>query len=217
MTTNRKEVIPMSIDSFKVDDLTVEIEQDECPGNPRTDWDNASQFFISGGRNFIDLDEVKAPLDPQDYSGSEEFMQAVEKEFPGCEILPIYRYEHSGVAYRTTPFHDPWDSGWVGFVLCTRETMIKEWGKKIVTKKVRDMARECMVSEVECYSQWANGEVYSYAVRDSNGEYLDSCGGFYGFEYCKIEAEEAAGHLVAKQQKEAQYQETVMAGLCAGD
>lgn len=46
---------------------------------------------------------------------------------------------------------------------------------------------EALRSELEVWSQYAAGDVYGYVVEDSYGETVDSCWGFYGFEYAQGE------------------------------
>ncbi len=195
-----------AIETYKHAGLTVEIHADDSPESPR-EWDNAGKLVIYGGGNYISLNELGGTYFPtQDYSGWDELDKKVCECYPGCELLPVFRYEHSGVAYNTTGFalYDSvgWDWARVGFILCERDTMIREWGKKLATRKVREQARACLNAEVETYSQWANGEVYGYIIKDENGhdmdELADSCWGFYGFEYVKQEAESAADSIAPK-------------------
>ncbi len=176
-----------AIETIEQEKVTIKLYQDFAPENPRQ-WDNPSKLLIFGGRNCIDVNELDMTIRTEDYSGWEEIEQVVMDAFPGCELLPVYRYEHGSVAYNTTGFSCPWDSGRVGLIVCTRETMIEEWGKKRATKAVREKARKYMAGEVETYSQWANGDVYGYVVEDKEGNHLDSCWGFYGIDYCREEA-----------------------------
>ena len=174
--------------------LTIEIDTDEDCRNPRKDHDNAGKLVIYEGHDFMGVNELGGTFfPPQDYPSWDALDDAVQAAFPKAEILPVYRYEHSGVAYNTTGFNDPWDSGRVGFTLCTYATMLHEWGKKIVTKGVREKARACMVSELSEYSAWANGDCYAFAVLDPDGEELESCCGFIGdIDYVKSQAEASA-------------------------
>ena len=187
--------------------LTIEIETDEDCSNPREN-DNAGKLFIAEGNNYIGVNELGKVFDSFEHTDWDGVDAEVLAAFPKAEILPVYRYEHGGVAYNTTGFSCPWDSGRVGLVLCTYETMLHEWGKKIVTRKVREQARACMVSELEEYGSWANGDCYGYTVLDPDGEELDSCWGFIGdIDYVKSQAEASADaeapRLPSKEAKEA--------------
>ena len=33
------------------------------------------------------------------------------------------------------------------------------------------------------FNQWENGEVYHYSIDDEDGELIDSCGGFFGYDH----------------------------------
>ena len=43
-----------------------------------------------------------------------------------------------------------------------------------------DERKKYAISDLLEYTQWANGEVYSVTIEDSNGGYIDSCAGFIG-------------------------------------
>lgn len=43
-------------------------------------------------------------------------------------ILPLYLYDHSGLAMSTSDFGDRWDSGCVGFIYMDKDTAMKELG-----------------------------------------------------------------------------------------
>lgn len=43
-------------------------------------------------------------------------------------------------------------------------------------------------SELQTWQQWAQGDVYAITVESPTGEMIDSCGGFYGFDYAMEEA-----------------------------
>jgi hypothetical protein len=55
---------------------------------------------------------------------------------------------------------------------------------------------ELVESIVEVWNQYLSGDIWGYCIKDSSGEVLDSCFGFYGFDYCKSEAIEAAKGLI---------------------
>ncbi len=78
--------------------------------------------------------------------------------------------------------------------------------EKAKQQAARDMAK----SICELYTDYCNGNCYCYAVSDTETEeVLDSCGGIYGFEYCKTEATETAQHHSEK--IEALNKETALA------
>lgn len=96
-------------------------------------------------------------------------------------VLPLYIYEHSVVSIATTPFGCKWDSSQLGYVFCTKEKALEEFGGKKVTKKVREKCFSNFVAEVQDYDTWQKGEVYRFNA--SYGDEEDSCGGFYGTDW----------------------------------
>ena len=175
--------------------LTVNIYLDEDAESPRT-WDNLGKLLIFGRYGYQEVNELDRQYRTADYSGWSEFSEAIVADFPGAEILPVFRYEHGIVLYRTTGFSCPWDSCQVGFIVCPREDIVKEYSLKRVTEKTRGKVRQVLVAEVAAYSQWAYGDVYGFIITDSTGNSInldgDSCLGFYGIEACKTAANEAA-------------------------
>lgn len=181
------------IESYEHNGAKIDIHYDEDTSSPRED-DNIGMLVIFEGGNHMGINETDHNYDPDDYAGWDEMEAAVLKDYPGAELLPVYRYEHSQVAYSTKSFvgraqHAEWDSGRVGFILVPREKMLEEYGTTRCTKAIRAKTRTYIEGEVETYSQWANGEVYGYIIKDEDGEEIDSCWGFYGIDYCKEEAE----------------------------
>lgn len=101
--------------------------------------------------------------------------------------FPVYALVHGTSALSLTPFTCPWDSGRSGTVTVDKDQVDSE-----------ETAREVAKSHVEAFSQYIGGDVYGYEITDESGEMLDSCWGFYGFDYCKREAASAAANLLSK-------------------
>ena len=66
-------------------------------------------------------------------------------------MLPLYLLDHSGLAMNTSGFHDPWDSGQVGWIYVSKEAALKEFGGEKMTGAVRKQAEDLMRSEVAAY------------------------------------------------------------------
>lgn len=111
-----------------------------------------------------------------------------------CEaiILPVFLYDHSGLAMNTIGFHCPWDSGQVGFVYVTLEEVRKEFGAKRVTKAFRNKAEDVLRGEIVDYDAYLGGRVQGYVI-EQNGAEIDACWGFVGdYEtHCLQEARHA--------------------------
>lgn len=56
-------------------------------------------------------------------------------------MLPLYLLDHSGLAMKTTSFHDPWDSGQVGWIYVSKEDALKEFGGEKMTGAIRKRRR----------------------------------------------------------------------------
>ena len=94
-------------------------------------------------------------------------------------LLPVFLYDHSGLAMNTIGFHCPWDSGQVGFVYVTLEAVRKEFGVKRVTKALREKAEDILRGEIVSYDAYLGGRVYGYVI-EQDGEEIDACWGFVG-------------------------------------
>ena len=78
-------------------------------------------------------------------------------------------------------------------IYATRETIFKEYGRKRMSRKLWKTACECLHAEHETYEMWLNGDVFGYTIMDmETGEDVESCWGFYGFDYCLEQAKEIA-------------------------
>lgn len=100
--------------------------------------------------NFNDTD-----LDAYDYDTKEELEEAIKERYKGATILPLYMYEHSGIALSTTPFSCPWDSGRLGFVIMTKE-MAQDRGLE-----TKEQIEEAIRNGVEYWNK-VESETYWY-------------------------------------------------------
>jgi len=154
--------------------ITVKIEYDSDPGNPRTEWDNAGTMVC--WHNRYTLGDEQPKCDPQEYLA----------DLPeDTLVLPLFLYDHSGITMSTGSFGCQWDSGQVGFIFCTPETIAKEWNGD------REAAQKCLEAEVKVYDDYLTGAVFGFVIEkivecDSCGhhepEHIDSCWGFYGHD-----------------------------------
>lgn len=128
----------------------------------------------------------------------------LNKLYENYELLPLYLYDHSGITMNTSGYHCPWDSGQVGWIYISKEKIRKEYKVKRISKKLMEKVRQALIQEVETYDEYLRGEIYGYEVLDADGEHLDSCWGFYGYEvkeedwYVLQEARAAADYAEKK-------------------
>ena len=98
-------------------------------------------------------------------------------------ILPVYLYDHSGITINTTGFSCPWDSGQVGIIYVSRERVRKEYGWKAISKKREERIKDQLRGEIETFDQYLTGDVYGFELLDDSGEEIDTCWGFYGYDW----------------------------------
>jgi hypothetical protein len=181
--------------------LRVRIEYDQDALNPATDFCNVGEIvYLNRSRNVLGYRGV-----------SEDEMDRIAKGVRSGDLigLPVFAYVHGGATIRaaeSNPFHCPWDSGQSGFVYCTKETAIKEFGRKVLTKKAKDDCLKYLKAQVGEFASYLEGECYGYIVERltldedgdvTNAEELESCWGYLGdISYVISEATHAAeSHL----------------------
>ena len=166
------------MNKFKVDHLTVTIKQDTDAEAP-----------FSHGVTIYYRDESRYTLGEKRVSDTTLFNleQASKDEDGDIYGFPVYAMVHGTSALSLGPFTCPWDSGRSGIVTVDKEQVDSE-----------EEAREAAKYHVEAFSQYIGGNVYGYEITDEGNEIIDSCWGFYGFDYCKKEAIGAARYLLAK-------------------
>ena len=167
----------MLVETIEHKNHKIKIYHDDNAESPR-EWDNLGTM-VSFHRRYTlgDKHNFHAPQEVIDY---------VKKT--GAVCLPIYAYEHGGITINTTGFSCPWDSGQVGFIFIEREKILKEYGKKRLTKKFIEKIKEYLNGEVKTLDQYLQGDIYGYEIYDSQENCVDSCWGFYGVDNCIEEA-----------------------------
>ena len=157
---------------------TIKVLYDDDPQSPR-EWDNLGTIYSNSGSYDPDGHSIEEIIDSE--------TGGLDKEFVKNHImLDIYAYEHGGITLSTSrggQFSDPWDSGLFGIIAVSKERAIKEYGKKICTKEVRERALKCLEGEVEILDQYYIGETYGYVIEDEDGCEIESCYGYYGSEW----------------------------------
>jgi hypothetical protein len=149
----------------------VKVYPDDSPESPR-EWSNLGTLECLRHRRYnlgdsqIDGDTLLERLND-----------------PDLIAVPVYAYEHGQIALRAIqgapsyPFNDQWDSALCGVVFVSKPKVIQEYGD--LTDESVNKAIECLKCEVNTYSQYVNGEVYSVVIEDKDGETIDSICGVY--------------------------------------
>lgn len=196
----------------KKEKLVVKFGYEETPESPRY-WDNIGTIY-TWERSYISPDKSH-------YSSMEEFIESVlgdnslerlrdrntnvvslfediSKQFDkkGYILYPVSRYEHGMVKYYMGAT-EGWDTGTVGVIFAKKEKIYEEFGVKKISKKIRENVEKNFEGELEEYTDYANGDVYTITVEDFNGKELDSCSSIYGDLYSLETALELAQNFVA--------------------
>ena len=176
------------------------VHYDSSPDSPR-EWDNLGVIY-SNHRD-VQPDKLTVMDSP---AWSEEKGDWSAKELDKLGVwLPLSYYDHS--CFRVSedsPYTDSyrkWDSGCFGFIIAPYDKIRKEFGKKRISKQVREKTLEILRGEIKTLDAYLNGEVYGWTITDDRGELVDSCWGYYGdindimdecVEYAEAAAEEVA-------------------------
>ena len=154
----------------------IKIHYDELYHSPRDEFERMGKMVCFHSRYNLG--------DNHEYSSYDELMEYLNED-TGSQWLPLFLFDHSGLAMSTTGFSCPWDSGQVGVIYMTRDEIEKEYPKKEYPDQV-DRAKNYMKSEVKTYDDFLRGNVYGYTIEpkdtNKNIECDDSCWGFYGDE-----------------------------------
>ena len=72
-------------------------------------------------------------------------------------VMPLYLYDHSGIAISTGSFSCPWDSGKIGIIYAPYSKIKKWFGWSRMTKKRVELVRKSLLCEVEEYDKFIRG------------------------------------------------------------
>ena len=154
---------------------TIKIVVDDMPLNPVEEFDSFGKMVCFHRRYSLGH---KHNLRGSDFDSLGDVKNYLIKEEKAYIILPLYLYDHSGITISTTPFNCAFDSGQIGFIYATKEQILKEYGVKRITPKVKQKVEKLLITEVDTYDKYLTGEVYGFQIL--KGEDIeDSCYGFY--------------------------------------
>lgn len=192
--------------AYKDENYVVEIQKDDEPWDPREENDtnivklmcwhpryrlgdahgykNPDDFLDDMLRKYTNVSED----DAYDMSISEKLTEIHKNS--DIVMLPVYLYEHSGLAlYLSAPGGgcDSFDTSMLGWAVLEKEDFLRvgldsaAWGA--------EKAKEIITDEFNVYSQYINGDVYGYTLYDMENEdepeEIDSCWGFFGADVVK--------------------------------
>ena len=177
---------------------TIEIEHDQDPMNPRTDWDNVTTMICFHNRyNLGDKHDYKS----DNFDGWAELKEQIESDYKVLWIKPLFLYDHSGITISTQPFSCRWDSGQVGWVFIDEKQLNLMCGKDFERDEIK--LSEMIDSDVETYDKYITGEVYRYSIYEidecslghEHKNYVEGCGGYFSEEEAESEANAVLQHL----------------------
>lgn len=145
------------------------VRHDDEPESPRT-WDNLGTMAC-WHRHYL-LGDVQPKESPEDWLKS--------NAPPGSVVLRLFLLDHSGLRMSVGDFGDPWDSGQVGWIVCTPEKIRKEYSSHRITKKRREQVERILRQEVETYDDYLSGNVWGFVIEGGEDLDTESCWGFYG-------------------------------------
>lgn len=168
------------------------VEQDDMAGSPREEFGNPCTI-ISGNRGSWAIGDKGCTFDRDTWR---EKVEALEAD-PDTYIVPVYIYEHSGMAISLNSFNDPWDSGVGAHVFMTKQQVFDIFGGEATEENWKEKAAEGIKQEIELYDYYIRGEVYGFQICEPeviehknlktheiwttvDWDEVDSCYGFYG-------------------------------------
>lgn len=189
----------MIVEEYK--GYTIRIVLDEEPQNPRREFDHLGKMLCF--HNAYDLGD-KHDYHQSDYSNWGDFLRGIKQREGNGYALPLYLMDHSGLTISTgaetfeAVDSEQWEWGQVGWIFVSRDQILTEFescGWKIITNKRKEHILRILREEVAEYDMYLRGDVYGYEVVNSEGEFVDSCWGFYGY-YEKSGLLEAARDII---------------------
>lgn len=119
-------------------------------------------------------------------------------------ILGLYLSDHGpGTLSMGCDTDWVWEEGsrQVGFIYITNEEAMKIYGWPQMTRARRKQVEDALRAEVEVYSAYIQGDVYRYIVYRGDGEFIDACSGFYGWDTAETDMLRDALHVIAREEQ----------------
>lgn len=171
--------------------LTITPEYDQDALSPRK-WYNLGTLLLKHERfNFPD----ESGLDTTEVNSWEEMRNYICDNLDIAIIMPVYMIDHGDIHISTGKFNDRFDSGQIGFIYVTKETLFLEYGK-ILDDQVILKATQLLNAEIATYSSYVNGDVYGFTISNDMGHELEASWGYYGTDLEENGLMEAARALI---------------------
>ena len=174
-------------ETWAVGPVKIHVRYDSDPESPRewdnlwTLWSNSRSIGLdkSDGK-WLSTEELLKGWDSEEFPTMESYL---ESEYPDMFFAPVWVYDHGGRAWsvgtRTGQFADRWDSAMGAIATCPKKKA-REWlDKSIPEDRLEEEALKILESEISTLNSFESGEIYGYVVETTDGDYADSCWGFY--------------------------------------
>jgi len=163
------------VEEYVNGDYKLLIAHDELALSPREENCNLFSLGLYGKYSFYneDLPESEHEDFLKSLRGNSEFL-----------AFPVHCYEHSGVAFNTTGFSCPWDSGMIGFIYTNKLNVYQDHNVRRISPKLKERLRVIAEAELQELEDYVNGRTYLYELYKDEEE-ISSCSGFLGDEHEK--------------------------------
>jgi len=158
------------------------IAYDECPVNPRTDYEPMCKIATVAGTSKDHLGDIRMSIEElNDIRKSEE-----------CISMPVYIMDHSGVSLSLTSFNDKWDSGVFGLIYISKNRASHEF-EDLSGLDLERKIWEVMEGEISLYNMYLIGSCYYAVIKTQKETEID--GEKY---YTKTENEDSLSSIFAE-------------------
>jgi hypothetical protein len=174
-----------SIKEERIGNYILRLFYDECPTNPREDYNLTRMVCFHKRYDLGDDHDFKS----DDYDSWDEMEKNITRMKNPIVIKPLYMYEHSGITISTKPFGDRWDSGQIGFVYIRKQDVRDSFSIKRCGQNMVERCDVLLEGEVDVYDKYLQGQVYGYEIgkinEDGHEEGLERGGDYFDEEQCE--------------------------------
>ena len=183
--------------------LIVKIDEDEWFESPR-EWGNLGTLYtweddyyspdrhnFNSGLEFLGsiIGEELIEKIHDKYDNNSDLFEDISKRMDklGYILYPVSKRDHGIVRY-FLGISSGWDTGTVGVIFAEKKKICEWFNTKKVTQKVREKVAQNFESELEIYTDYANGYgMYCTKIEKFSGEQVEICGGYYKPDHETIE------------------------------
>lgn len=181
----------MRNEPYKVIELpnntALKIYHDDNAESPREEWDHPDIMACFHKRYNLGDPEKRHGYNSDHYDSWEEMAEAIEENEKPLIIQPLYLYDHGGLTISTGGFSCPWDSGQIGFIWITEESLSVTHGSDSQYREP-EYLKKIIEASVDEYDKYLRGDIYGFQLIQrktcdlghTHEDIIDSCWGFYG-------------------------------------